>query len=71
MFEDETTQQIISISEIEDGDFILLEIEMQPIEDDCDLVDAYQFVLDRETACWLARELLNITGENIDPELSV
>lgn len=53
--------QLISISEIEDAEYFLIEIE----DDDT----ALDFILDQETAVWLAKEILSRTGEIIDFEL--
>ena len=55
--DEEITQQTISISEIDDAEFFLLEIEMNEA--------LFQFVLGRETAIWLANEIIERSGENM------
>lgn len=58
--DDEELTQNVSISEIEDADYFLIEIE--------DAESTVEFVLDQECAVWLAKEILHRTGEIIDSE---
>jgi hypothetical protein len=58
---DEELTQNVSISEIEDADYFLIEIEDPEIN--------VEFVLDQETAVWLAKEILERSGEIVDSEL--
>jgi len=60
MDDDELTQNV-SISEIEDADYFLIEIVDPEIN--------VEFVIDQETAVWLAREILERAGEFVDSEL--
>jgi hypothetical protein len=64
--DDEISPQIITISEMDDGEFFLLEFEMSKDNEDSEEVDIFQFVLERETSIWLAKEILERAGELID-----
>ena len=59
--DDEELTQNVSISEIEDADYFLIEIVDPEIN--------VEFVIDQETAVWLAKEILSRAGEIIDFEL--
>jgi hypothetical protein len=64
--DDEISPQIITISEMDDVEFFLLEFEMSKDNEDSEEVDIFQFVLERETSIWLAKEILERAGELID-----
>ncbi len=58
--EDDIIQSTVSISELNDGDFFRIQYE--------DENDEYlELDLNVECAIWLAKEILQRTGENIDP----
>lgn len=63
MFDDDELTQNISISEIEDADYFLIEIDSPEI--------SVEFVIDQETAIWLAKEILERAGETIDAEFTL
>jgi hypothetical protein len=61
--DDEELTQNVSISEIEDADYFLIEIEDSEI--------SFEFIIDQETAIWLANEILKRSGEKLDHEISL
>jgi hypothetical protein len=58
--DDEELTQNVSISEIEDADYFLIEIDDPEI--------SVEFVVDQETTVWLAREILERAGEFVDSQ---
>ncbi len=62
-YNDETCELIITVEDVNDGDFIKIRFESEDSEDDCDID------LHREGAIWLAREILQRTGETVGYEM--